>query len=70
MYKYKISGTITKAGGSPIEWIHFSNIKLTRAECEKRLSIPRVIGVCSDEQVVITNFQCVLININDSILNK
>ena len=70
MYKYKISGTINKPGGTPIEWVHFSKIPLTRVECEKRLSIPKVIGVCSDERVTITNFQCVQVHANDAIVKE
>ncbi|WP_230410118.1 DUF1187 family protein [Plesiomonas shigelloides] len=33
--------------------MHFSDKKLTRAECEKRLSVPKVIGICTDERVTI-----------------
>lgn len=70
MYKYKVSGTITKPGGTPIEWVHFSDKKLTRAECEKRLSVPKVIGICTDERVTITNFQCVKVHVDDAIVKE
>lgn len=70
MYIYKISGTITKPGGTPIEWVHYSKTKLTRAECEAWLSVPKVIGICSGERVTITNFQCVQVHMNDAIVKK
>nr|WP_255698601.1 DUF1187 family protein [Plesiomonas sp. PI-19] len=63
MPRYKITGTINKPGGTPIEWVHFSKTKLTRAECERKLSTPKVIGVCTDERVTISNFKCELIEL-------
>ncbi|MCE5165577.1 DUF1187 family protein [Plesiomonas sp. PI-19] len=41
--------------------MRFSKTKLTRDECERRLSVPKVIGVCTDERVTISEFKCEVI---------
>lgn len=68
MYQYKITATITKAGGTPIEWMHYSKTKLTCEQCEKRLSVAMVIGRSAAERVQVSNFRCVQVHANDVIV--
>lgn len=35
---YKITATIEKEGGTPVNWTRYSKSKLTKSECEKMLS--------------------------------
>lgn len=58
MYKYKITGTLLKQGGTPTSWIHLSKTKLTKAQCEKMLSQDKIIGLSSEQIVTIINFRC------------
>ena len=51
---YKITATIEKEGGTPTNWTRYSKTKLTKSECEKKLS-----GKISREQKVkLINFNC------------
>ena len=68
MYQYKITATITKAGGSPIEWTSYSKTKLTQEQCEKQLSVAMVIGHSAAERVKVSDFQCVQMHTNDAIV--
>lgn len=68
MYQYKITATITKAGGTQIDWTHYSKTKLTRQQCEQRLSVSMVKGHSKAEPVKVSNFQCVQAHVNDAIV--
>ncbi|MFZ4218681.1 DUF1187 family protein [Enterobacter ludwigii] len=61
MTKYKITATVNKPGNSPIEWIRYSPEKLTRAQCEKMLSIKKEAGKSTEEKVTLENFSCAVI---------
>lgn len=69
LYPYKITATLTKAGGTPIAWTHFSKTKLTRQQCEKLLSTAMVIGLSAEVCVTVTDFQCVQVCADNVIVN-
>lgn len=69
MHQYKITATITKAGGSPIKWTYYSKTKLTPKECENHLSVARVVGRTVESLVKVSDFQCIPIYAND-VLSK
>lgn len=68
MYQYKITATITKAGGSPIEWTYYSKTILTQEQCEKQLSVAKAAGITEGCTVIMSNFQCVQMHTNDAIV--
>ena len=55
---YLITGLIVKPGGSPVKWQRMSKEKMTKAQCEKLLSIRKEAGKSYDISVVIEHFNC------------
>ena len=55
---YKITATILKPGGLPVEWMRMSKEKLTSSQCEKMLSRSKEVGKAAEEQVRVKNFKC------------
>ncbi|EAB2293818.1 DUF1187 family protein [Salmonella enterica] len=56
---YKITAIINKPGGSPVQWTRFSVVRLTKRECEKRMSGKTEAGKSLEEKVTLENFECV-----------
>ncbi|CRB28876.1 TPA_asm: DUF1187 family protein [Salmonella enterica subsp. enterica serovar Typhi str. CT18] len=57
--RYKITATIIKPGNPPVFWTRYSGNKMTRAECEKMLSIPKEPGRSFGDKVKVQDFRCV-----------
>ncbi|WP_419555290.1 DUF1187 family protein [Salmonella enterica] len=57
--KYKITATIHKVGNPPVEWLYYSDSKLTLKQCEMRFYKPKETGRSFGEQVRLENFTCV-----------
>ncbi|EJH1187115.1 DUF1187 family protein [Salmonella enterica] len=57
-YKYQITATIHKAGNPPVKWLYFSDVKLTKTQCEMRFYKPKEAGQTSGESVHIEDFIC------------
>ena len=57
--RYKITATIIKPGNPPVFWTRYSGNKMTRAECEKMLSIPKEPGRSFGDKIKVQNFRCV-----------
>lgn len=55
---YKITATIIKPGNHPIRWVHYSDKKLTLAECERMFSDRNVRGKPRGDKAKIKNFCC------------
>lgn len=55
---YRITATIQKPGGGPVEWMRMSKDKLTREECTRILSRGKEAGRTAEEKVKVTNFKC------------
>lgn len=70
LYRYKITVTIPKAGGTPIEWTHYSKTKLTPQQCENRLFVAMVKECSKAELVKLSNFRCVQVHANDVIVKE
>ena len=59
MYKYKISATIIRPGGLPVQWVHYTEKVMTLAECEKMLTRKmRIKNVTIISKAQIENFKC------------
>lgn len=58
MYKYRTTATITKPGGGPVIWTHYSNEVITADECKKKFSKEKEAGKCFSVEVKISDFQC------------
>ncbi|ECK3297591.1 DUF1187 family protein [Salmonella enterica] len=58
MHRYKISATIHKAGNTPVSWVYFSRVKLTKKQCEAMFYKPKEAGRSHGESVRIENFCC------------
>jgi antisense regulator of RalR protein len=56
---YKITATILKPGGLPVEWTCMSKDKLTSTQCEKKFSQVKEAGKTAEERVLVKNFKCV-----------
>lgn len=56
---YKITATIHREGNMPATWTHFSKTKLTKEECEKKLSIVKEAGVSFEAKVKLVGFKCI-----------
>ncbi|ECW1215712.1 DUF1187 family protein [Salmonella enterica] len=41
MQRYKVSATIHKAGNTPVSWVYFSRVKLTKKQCEAMFYKPK-----------------------------
>ena len=48
-----------KPGNPPVLWTRYSGNKMTRAECEKMLSIPKEPGRSFGDKVKVQDFRCV-----------
>lgn len=57
--KYKITATVIKHGGMPTTWVHFSEKKLTQAQCVKMLSIRKQVGKSVSAKVTLSDFVCI-----------
>ncbi|ENU4954304.1 DUF1187 family protein [Salmonella enterica] len=57
-YKYQITATIHKAGNPPVKWLYFSDVKLTKKQCEMRFYKPKEAGQTSGESVHMEDFIC------------
>ncbi|ENI8089360.1 DUF1187 family protein [Salmonella enterica] len=57
-YKYKITATIHKAGNPPVQWVYFSDVKMTQKQCEIRFYKPKIPGRNSGESVCLGDFTC------------
>ncbi|EPI2505559.1 DUF1187 family protein [Salmonella enterica] len=57
-YKYQITATIHKAGNPPVKWLYFSDVKLTKKQCEMRFYKLKEAGQTSGESVHIEDFIC------------
>lgn len=55
---YQITAIIKKPGNTPINWIRFSKVKMTKEQCEKMLSGKTEAGVSRKERVTLENFHC------------
>jgi antisense regulator of RalR protein len=58
---YKITAVVKKPGGGPVDWMRFSEKRLTREQCEKMLSRSKEAGRTSEEKVTVSKFNCVCI---------
>ncbi|GAB1639544.1 DUF1187 family protein [Escherichia coli] len=58
--RYKITATIIRSGNLPVKWTHYSDSRMTRTECEKMFSIPKVPGRSSGEIARVEDFSCEL----------
>ncbi|MRT11065.1 DUF1187 family protein [Enterobacteriaceae bacterium RIT711] len=58
---YKITATILKSGGLPVQWTHISKERMTSGQCEKKFSQSKEVGKTAGERVVVKNFKCVSI---------
>lgn len=56
---YQITATITKPGGSPVNWMRMSKEKMTREQCEKMLRRAKEVGKSFGDKVTVDNFRCV-----------
>jgi antisense regulator of RalR protein len=56
---YKITATIHKPGGLPVEWLRMSKEELTPAQCERMFSQSKEAGKTAEERVLVKNFKCV-----------
>ena len=56
---YKITATIIKPGGLPVDWTCNSKEKLTSEQCEKKFSQTKEAGRTAEERVRVKNFKCV-----------
>jgi antisense regulator of RalR protein len=56
---YKITATILKPGGLPVEWTCMSKERLTSTQCEKKFSQVKEAGKTAEERVLVKNFKCV-----------
>ena len=56
---YKITATILKPGGLPVEWTCMSKERLTSTQCEKKFSQVKEVGKTADERVLVKDFKCV-----------
>jgi len=56
---YKITATIEKAGNAPTLWTRFSQVRLTKSQCEKMISGKHEAGVSRIEKATLKNFECV-----------
>lgn len=59
MTTYKITATVIKHGNTPTNWTRFTETKMTKAECEKFLSVNKEAGVSHEAKVMLKNFKCV-----------
>ncbi|WP_239498976.1 DUF1187 family protein, partial [Klebsiella aerogenes] len=59
--RYKITATVSKHGGAPTTWIHFSEKKLTQTQCVKMLSTRTQVGKFVSVKVTLSDFVCVKI---------
>ncbi|EIO6658829.1 DUF1187 family protein [Escherichia coli] len=59
--RYKITATIIKPGNLPVNWIRYSEKKMTPKECEKMFSVPKEPGRSFGDNVTVQDFQCVAI---------
>lgn len=55
---YKITATVIRPGGLPVEWVRFSESEMTKEQCEKLLFKPREAGKSFGEQAMLENFSC------------
>ncbi|HBR2043257.1 TPA: DUF1187 family protein [Klebsiella pneumoniae] len=60
-YRYKITATIVKPGNPPVNWVRYSENKMTRKECEKIFIIPKKTRSSFAYKVKVSDFQCVMI---------
>ncbi|AIR07134.1 hypothetical protein JT31_21695 [Cedecea neteri] len=56
---YRITATIQKPGGGPVEWMRMSKDKLTQEQCARMLSRSKEAGRTAEETVTLTKFKCV-----------
>ncbi len=56
---YRITATIQKPGGGPVEWMRISKDKLIQAQCARMLSRGKEAGRTAEETVSVTKFKCV-----------
>lgn len=61
--KYKISATVIRPGGLPVEWVRFSKVKMTKAQCEKLLSKPKEAGKSFGDKIRLDSFSCARIEL-------
>ncbi|ECZ3966850.1 DUF1187 family protein, partial [Salmonella enterica] len=47
-----------KAGNPPVKWLYFSDVKLTKKQCEMRFYKPKEAGQTSGESVHMEDFIC------------
>lgn len=60
---YVITATIRRAGGLPVEWLRFSQQRMSKADCEKMLSKTYRSGrMQKTDQVSLDNFACTKIS--------
>lgn len=64
---YKITATVTRPGGLPVEWTRFSKEKMTHLQCEKLLAKPKVAGQTYEDKVHVENLKCVKIDMRQLI---
>ncbi|MBS9442469.1 DUF1187 family protein [Photorhabdus heterorhabditis] len=63
--KYIISATITKAGGLPVNWMRYSDKRLSKTECLKMIGGKRRVfnNVLEEEvRVELSHFSCKRVN--------
>ncbi|EFN8469011.1 DUF1187 family protein [Escherichia coli] len=56
--RYKITATIIRPGGLPVQWTRYSGNRMTHAECEKMFFIPKEPGRSCGVSVRVENFRC------------
>ncbi|WP_201490511.1 DUF1187 family protein [Escherichia coli] len=59
--RYRITATIIKPGNLPVLWAHYSDYRMTRAECEKMFSIPKEPSGSFGDKVRVEDFLCVAV---------
>ncbi|EFK1743236.1 hypothetical protein AW119_27820 [Escherichia coli] len=56
--RYKITATIIRPGGLPVQWIRYSDRKMTVTECEKMFSPPKEPGRSFGDRARVKDFCC------------
>ncbi|WP_237388403.1 DUF1187 family protein [Xenorhabdus sp. Sc-CR9] len=70
--KYIISATITKAGGLPVNWMRYSDKKLSKTECLKLVGGKRRgfnSNLEEEVKVELSNFECRRVDANRKLLS-
>lgn len=55
---FKITATILKPGGKPVEWTRFSKQEMTLEQCKKIFLPKKEAGKPYDGKILIKNFSC------------